>query len=111
VNTIQTPQLPPDRGHWEQYPELRLALAAHDITRPFRLFQTLAALGCIPQPEAPEPIHDPTSDVLERIARCPGIPPRYAGPAFTRYTDAPADSEEAGLAARTVRRGVPRCAY
>jgi len=69
VNAIQTPQLPPDRDPWEQ-PELRLALAARDITGLFRLLQKLAALKGIPQPEAPKITHDgPTSDVLERIAR------------------------------------------
>src|SRR5262249_48457379 len=108
VNTNQTPQLPPDRGPWE-HPELRLALAARDITRPFRLPQKLAALQGIPQPEVPEITHAPTSDVRERIVRCLGIPPRYAGPAFTGCTATPMDSGKTGLAARAARWGVLRC--
>jgi hypothetical protein len=72
VNTSQAPQLPPDRSPWE-HPELRLALAARDITRPLRLLQKLAALQDIPQPEAPETTHRPTYDVRERIVRCLGI--------------------------------------
>ena len=109
MNTIQPPQLPPDRGPWE-HPELRLAFAARDITRPFQLLQKLAALQGIPQPEVPEITHGPTYGVHERIIRCLGIPGRYAGPAFTGCTGTPADSREAGPAARAVRWGVLRCA-
>jgi hypothetical protein len=102
VNAIQTPQLPPDRGPWE-HPELRLALAARDITRPSRLLQKLAALQGIPQPEVPEITHGPTDDVRERIIRHLGIPGRYAGPAFTGCTGTPGDSGEPARAARAVR--------
>ena len=108
MNTNQTPQLSPDRGPWE-HPELRLALAARDITRGLRLLQKLAALQGIPRPEIPEITHGTTYDVRERIIRCPGIPSRYAGPALTGCTATPVDSGEAGLAARAVRRGVLRC--
>ena len=50
MNTIQTPHLPPDQCPWE-HPELRLALAARDITRSFRVLQTHAPRESIPQPE------------------------------------------------------------
>jgi hypothetical protein len=110
VNTSQAPQLPPDRGPWE-HPELRLALAARDITRPFQLLQKLAARQGIPQPQVPETAHGPTHDVRERIIRCLGISGRYTGPAFTGCTGTPADSGKAALHARAARRGVPRCAH
>jgi hypothetical protein len=108
VNTTQTPQLPPDRGPWE-HPELRLALAARDITRGLRLLAKLAAVEGMPRAEVPQITHGPTHDVRERIIRCLPIPPRHAGPASTACTDTPADSGQAGPAARTVRWSVARC--
>jgi hypothetical protein len=109
VNTTQTPQLPPDRGPWD-HPELRLALATRDITRLCRLLAKLAALEGMPRAEVPEITHGPTYDARERIIRCPGIPPRYAGHTSTGCrTDTPADSGQAGPAARAVRWSVARC--
>ena len=108
MNIIQTPQLSPDRGPWE-HPDLRLALAAREVTRGFRLLAKLAALQGIPGPVVPEITHGPTYDVRERIIRCLPIPARYAGPALTGCTGTAVDSGEAGLAARAVRWGVLRC--
>ena len=108
MNTNQTPQIPPDRGTWE-HPDLRLALAAREVTRVFRLLANLAALQGIPRAEVPETTHGTTHDVRERIIRCLGIPARCAGPALTGCTGTPVDSGEVGLAARAVRWGVLRC--
>jgi len=108
VNTNQTPQLSPDRGPWE-HPKLRLALAAREVTRVFRLLANLAALQGIPRAEVPEITHGLTYDVRARIIRCLPVPARYAGPALTGCTATPVDSGEAGLAARAVCWGVLRC--